>query len=51
MQELDKLDEKLEEVRNVCRIVKKLKARCDAAGGRMDQLALQRFGASGVVRR
>lgn len=42
MQDMDKLDAKLEEVDHVCDVVRKLKKRCDAAGGRLDNIAVAR---------
>ena len=47
MQELDRLEDKLEEVGNVCIKIKGLRQRCDQLGGRMDNTMLSRAGGGG----
>lgn len=41
---IDEFEDKMEEVRNVCRKIRALRQRCDQAGGRMDQIAMARSG-------
>lgn len=41
---IDEFEDKMEEVKNVCRKIRALRQRCDQAGGRMDQIAMARSG-------